>query len=85
MLGFIYDPMEAKLPDAGRLAVSDGRMQLEIDTKDRELQKKYAHVFEQRLERAHKFLQAYQVPVFPISTAEPIEEQIQQLMQGGVV
>jgi len=85
MLGFIYDPMEAKLPDAGRLAVSDGRMQLEIDTKDRELQKKYAYAFEQRLERAHKFLQAYHVPVFPISTAEPIEEQLQQLMQGGVV
>lgn len=82
MLGFIYDPMEAKLPDAGRLAVSDGRMQLEVDTKDQTLQKKYSQFFEQRLARAHKFLQRYGVPVLPLSTAEPIDEQLDQLMSG---
>jgi len=83
MLGFIFDPMEAKLPEAGRLAVSDGHVQLEVDTQDRALQKKYSHFFEQRLERARQFLQAYRVPVLPLSTAEPIAEQIEQLMHGG--
>jgi uncharacterized protein (DUF58 family) len=82
MLGFIYDPMEAKLPDAGRLAVSDGRMQLEVDTKDQALQKKYSLFFEQRLARAHKFLQSYAVPVLPLSTTDPIDEQLENLMQG---
>jgi len=85
MLSFMFDPMEAKLPNAGRLAVSDGHMQLEVDTQDRELQQKYASVFSQRLERARTFLQAYQVPVLPLSTAEPIEDQLEALIHGGLV
>jgi len=84
MLGFMFDPMEAKLPNAGRLAVSDGSMQLEVDTQDPALQEKYAYLFEQRLERARTFLQTYQVPVLPLSTAEPIEDQIEALMHKGL-
>jgi uncharacterized protein (DUF58 family) len=84
MLGFIYDPVEAKLPRGGRLAVSDGNLQLDIDTQDKKLQARYEAFFDDRLQRARKFLQGYGIPVLPFSAAQPIDEQLGQLIQGVI-
>ncbi len=84
MLGFIYDPVEARLPRGGRLAVSDGNLQLDIDTQDKKLQARYEAFFDDRLQRARKFLQGYGIPVLPFSAAQPIDEQLGQLIQGAV-
>ncbi len=84
MLGFIYDPVEARLPQGGRLAVSDGNLQLEIDTQDKKLQDRYAAFFDDRLQRARKFLQGYGIPVLPFSAAQAIDEQLGQLVQRAL-
>ncbi len=84
MLGFIYDPVEARLPQGGRLAVSDGNLQLDIDTQDKKLQARYEAFFDDRLQRARKFLQGYGIPVLPFSAAQPIDEQLGQLIQGVI-
>ena len=38
---FVYDPLEAELPEAGRLVFSEGRQRLEIDTGDNRLRDRY--------------------------------------------
>ena len=38
---FIYDPLEAQLPDAGRLVVAEGELQLEVNTSDHGLRQQY--------------------------------------------
>ena len=44
----LYDPLEADLPAAGRLPVSDGRRVLQIDSGDVRLRRRYHQAFEQR-------------------------------------
>jgi tetratricopeptide (TPR) repeat protein len=42
LLVFIYDPLEARLPEAGRLVMAEGELQLEVNTSDHELRQQYA-------------------------------------------
>ena len=80
ILGLIYDPMEQSLPFGGKLAVSDGQYQVEVDTADQALRDKFSYQFQRRLDRALEFLHARQVPVLPISTAQPVEQQLMKMM-----
>jgi uncharacterized protein (DUF58 family) len=77
---FIYDPLEAALPDAGRLVMAEGVLQLEVDTSERGLRERYQREFEQRLARIHELSRQRQIPVLPLSTAEPVEVQLRALL-----
>ncbi|MGH1372400.1 MAG: DUF58 domain-containing protein [Cellvibrionaceae bacterium] len=83
ILGFVYDPMEQNLPEGGKLAVSDGQYQVEIDTSDETLRNNFDHQFQARLTQARQFLRARQVPVLPISAAQTVESQLITMMSGG--
>jgi hypothetical protein len=89
MVLFIYDPLEAKLPESGKLVVSDGDLQLQVDADDAALRKSYSEDFDQRLASARSLLLKRQIPVLPISTVLPVIEQVRdhlgQLPQGRVV
>jgi uncharacterized protein (DUF58 family) len=89
MVLFIYDPLETELPKSGKLVVSDGDLQLQVDAADAELRTKYREDFDERLESARSLLLKRQVPVLPISTVRPVIEQVRdhlgQLPQGRVV
>jgi uncharacterized protein (DUF58 family) len=77
---FIYDPLEAALPDAGRLVMAEGALQLEVDTSERGLRERYRSEFEQHLARIHELSRQRQIPVLPLSTAEPVEVQLRALL-----
>jgi uncharacterized protein (DUF58 family) len=77
---FIYDPLEAALPDAGRLVMAEGELQTEVDTSDRALRERYPREFEQRLARIHELSRQRQIPVLPLSTAEPVQAQLRALL-----
>ena len=77
---FIYDPLEATLPDAGRLVMAEGELQTEVDTSDRGLRERYQREFEQRLARIHELSRQRQIPVLPLSTAEPVQAQLRALL-----
>jgi uncharacterized protein (DUF58 family) len=77
---FIYDPLEATLPDAGRLVMVEGELQLEVNTADRGLRERYQTEFEQRLARMQELSRQRQIPVLPLSTAEPVPEQVRRLL-----
>ena len=86
---FIYDPLEAELPESGKLVISDGDLQLQVDADDQKLRRKFSEDFDERLSSARGLLLKRQVPVLPISTARPVIEQVRdhlgQLPQGRVV
>jgi hypothetical protein len=89
MVLFIYDPLETELPGSGKLVVSDGDLQLQVDAGDAALRTKFREDFDERLATARGLLLKRQIPVLPISTVRPVIEQVRdhlgQLPQGRVV
>jgi uncharacterized protein (DUF58 family) len=79
---FIYDPLEASLPDAGRLVMAEGELQLEVNTSDHGLRERYQTEFEQCLARIQELSRRREIPVLPLSTAEPVPEQVRRLLGG---
>ena len=80
LVSLIYDPLETALPAHGRLVISNGELQLEFDSGDAMLRKRFAEVFSTRLERARQLLQRRQIPVLPLHTGLPVAEQVRKLL-----
>ena len=76
LVAWVYDPLERTLPDASRLVVSDGDLQLEFDASDAALRAGFERVFQERLDTGRNELYRRNIPLLPISTAEPIPEQV---------
>ncbi len=76
----VYDPLETELPDAGQLVVSDGELQLEFDSGDARLRRRFSEVFSERLQQAREALLKRDIPVLPLHTAEGVAEQVRQLL-----
>jgi uncharacterized protein (DUF58 family) len=73
---FVFDPLEGDLPQAGRLVVSDGARQLEVDSRSSTLRAGFREGFDQRRTNAKHFLLTREVPVLPLSTAEATVDQL---------
>jgi uncharacterized protein (DUF58 family) len=77
---FIYDPLETELPDAGRLVMAEGAVQLEVNTSDRGLRRDFHDTFEQRLRRIQTLSRKRSIPVLPIQTGAGVAEQVRTLL-----
>ncbi len=77
---FIYDPLEANLPPAGKLIVSEGDLQLEVDTDNAGLRAQFSQQFANRLKTARELMLKRGIPVLPIHTTERVREQMQELL-----
>ncbi|GAB3105289.1 DUF58 domain-containing protein [Aestuariicella hydrocarbonica] len=82
ILGWIYDPMEQHLPEGGKLAVSDGEYQVEVDTADSQLRQEFEQQFRERLETARQLIRNPHIPILSISTDRPVAAQWLALMGG---
>lgn len=80
IIAFIYDPMEANMSDVGRAVVSEGDLQLEVNTSDRNLRSRFKQQFEDRLESARHFSRTRSIPLIPIQTGMDVAEQIRGLI-----
>lgn len=76
----VNDPLERELPDAGRLVVSDGRHQLEIDTSNPSLRQKFSNTFKANMESGRQELQKRNVSMLPIGTEAPVAGQLNALL-----
>ena len=76
----IYDPLEASLPDLGPLVVSDGELQIEVNTGDASVRERFADIFNERLAAVRSVLLQRQIPVLPIHTTLPAAEQVRKLL-----
>ena len=71
-------PLESELPSAGRLVVSDGALQLDVDGSDAALRQRFREGFEDRVERARRFLLQRRIPVLLLDTVRPVAEQVRE-------
>jgi uncharacterized protein (DUF58 family) len=77
---FIYDPLEAHLPSFGKVIVSQGDLQLEVDTGDGQFRRRFSEQFESRLKTARDLMLKRGIPVLPIHTAGGVREQFMELL-----
>lgn len=77
---FIYDPLEAQLPGSGRLVMAEGASQLDVNTSDVSLRRRFHDAFEQRLARIQELSRQRSIPVLPIQTGKGVAEQVRTLL-----
>jgi uncharacterized protein (DUF58 family) len=80
LFAYIFDPLEADLPDAGPLVFGDGARQLEVDTGSRKLRERFRETFAQVRAEGRRFLLQRETPVVPLSTAEGVVEQLRRYL-----
>jgi uncharacterized protein (DUF58 family) len=78
----VYDPLERKLPKTGKMLVSDGELQIQIDSSKTTLAEAFSRKFNDRIEYLQNELTGYGVPVILVDTIHPILDQIQKALGG---
>jgi uncharacterized protein (DUF58 family) len=73
---FIYDPVEAALPNIGPAVIGQAGMQLEVNTAARRLRHGYARDFADRRARIEQLSRERAIAVLPIATDTPVEDQL---------
>lgn len=81
---FVFDPLEAELPDAGPLVCGDGMRQLEVDTSNRALRAKFKETYAEIRAAGREFLLHRETPIIPLSTSEGVTEQVRRQL-GAVM
>ncbi|WP_395665486.1 DUF58 domain-containing protein [Methylocella sp.] len=77
---FVFDPLEAELPDVGRVAIADAGRRIEIDSSARGLRRRFAASFVERREAIEGFSRKRAMPVLPLSTARDVAGQFRELL-----
>jgi uncharacterized protein (DUF58 family) len=76
----VYDPLEARLPRAGRLLAGDGERRLAFNSSSGRLQEAFRSDFDDRLARLQALSRKQAIPLLPISTVEPVADQVRRLL-----
>ena len=82
--GLVFDPLESDISSASQLVVSDGDYQLQIDPDEDRLSDRFREVFDSSLGGLQDELRKHDVPVLPISTEEPVFDQLRSHLGVGV-
>ena len=81
----IWDPLTGGLPPGGRVVVSEGELQVEIDLGTEQVRKSMLEQSGQRLGRVLAWSSERGVPVLPLTTAEDTADQVHRLLGGGPI
>jgi uncharacterized protein (DUF58 family) len=74
----VFDPMEKALPDSSQLVLSDGALQIQLQSNTAGLKQQYAEHFDNAVEHLQRELSKHGIPVIPVSTSEPALDQVRQ-------
>ncbi|MDR6951179.1 uncharacterized protein (DUF58 family) [Ancylobacter sp. 3268] len=77
---FVFDPLEAELPDVGRAVVADAGSQIDIDSFSRGLRRDFAADFHERQQAIDGFSRQRAIPVLPLSTDRDTADQFRELL-----
>lgn len=76
----VYDPSSTELPAGGRLVVSEGELQVELDLGKASIRKRLAEMADRRLSSVMAWQDDLGVPVMPISAGEDSLDQVRTLL-----
>jgi len=76
----VVDPLEVRLPDIGPLVVSDGTLQIDVDTANESLQSRFASEHEEVTDRMAGLSARYDVPTMELSTERDVPEQVREIL-----
>ena len=77
----IFDPLEQDISPASDLVVSDGRYQLQLDPREKDLGERFEASFHSGVSELQSELRKHGMPVLTINTVDPVFEQLR--MQLG--
>jgi uncharacterized protein (DUF58 family) len=80
----LYDPIKVALPAASRLVVSDGELQLELDTASGKTRQDLSQHFADDLQRTKEVLAKVGVPVMLIDTVDDPADQVRRILGEAV-
>lgn len=83
VLFLVHDPIAAKLPEKGRITITDGNKKVDVDSGYDRLKKKIPEVLEGRLSQLVKELSLYGVPVLAFNTVDKVSDQLKNLLGQG--
>ena len=78
IFSYIYDPLENRMPNSGRLWFTDGLAQLELDCANVKFTGDYESDFDRELNRMQSVSRRYAIPMLPCSTDRPVLEQVRE-------
>ena len=81
LAALVFDPLERDLPGQ-QLLVSDGALQIEVDARKSALQQQFTREFTSGVEFLQQEFRKYKVPVIPVDTISPVQDQIRQAIGG---
>jgi uncharacterized protein (DUF58 family) len=77
---FVYDPIEADLPDIGRAVLAEGDRQIEVDLSAASLRRRFAADFAEGRRQIERASMQRAIPVLPIRTDRDVAEQVRALI-----
>lgn len=77
---YVYDPLRSDPREAGRVTLTDGTEQMEIDLDSASLRKKIADDYQHEMDDLTHTLQKLSAPLLPISTVGDVAVQIRALL-----
>jgi uncharacterized protein (DUF58 family) len=83
VLGLVSDPFASDIPENAKLIVSDGTLQVAVDTGEHKTRAKLAEMASGRLAEILDWQRTTGVPVLPLSAAEDSLDQMRRLMGFG--
>ena len=66
----VHDPLQSEIPEAGRMIVTDGELQIVLDVSHGEMRRNILEMSQARLRSVFAWTHEFGVPVLPLSTAE---------------
>jgi uncharacterized protein (DUF58 family) len=77
---FVYDPIEAELPDIGRTVLAEAERQIEVDLSSAGLRRRFAADFTESRRQIERASIKRAIPVLPIRTDRDVAEQVRALI-----
>jgi uncharacterized protein (DUF58 family) len=74
----VYDPIALEVPDKGRLTVSQGELQVDLEVGRRQVQRPLGDFLSGRLQAVAQLLRRSQIPLMMISTGEEVLDQLRR-------
>jgi uncharacterized protein (DUF58 family) len=85
VLFLVHDPVAAKLPEKGRITITDGSNKIDLDSGYDRLKKKIPEVLHGRLNQLVQELSMFGVPVLAFNTVDKVSDQLTNLLSQGRV